>query len=233
MMAPPTLTTSQVSAQPSDPYLTTHRQFRMTASHATVLAMNVALRKPMTTEQFLAWEERQELRYEFDGCKPIAMAGGTAAHSAIQRNLIVALGVGLRGKRCQPHGSELKIKVADHPIRYPDAFVVCTPVLPRATVVSDPVVIFEVLSESSATEDFVIKNAEYRATPSVQRYVVLQQSRAAAVVFSRKGDDWVADLLTGTDAILRMPEIELEIPLFEIYTGVEFGNDSEPEPAQS
>ncbi|HEX4178798.1 MAG TPA: hypothetical protein VHY57_10185, partial [Rhizomicrobium sp.] len=60
--------------------------------------MNVALKRPWTTEQFLAWEERQELRYEFDGFQPIAMAGGTAAHSAIQRNLIVALGVGLRGK---------------------------------------------------------------------------------------------------------------------------------------
>jgi Uma2 family endonuclease len=187
--------------------------------------MNVALKRPWTTEQFLTWEERQELRYEFDGFQPIAMAGGTAAHAAIQRNLIIALGVGLRGKPCQPYGSELKIRVANHSIRYPDAFVVCTPVAPRATVVSDPVVIFEVLSENSATDDFVTKNAEYRATPSVQRYVVLQQVKAAAVVFSRKGDDWVTDLLTGDDAILRMPEIDLDIPLSEIYIGIAFEAD--------
>ena len=189
--------------------------------------MNVALQRPWTTEQFLAWEERQELRYEFDGFQPIAMAGGTAAHAAIQRNLIYALTGGLRGKPCQPYGSELKIKVADRPIRYPDAFVVCTPVPPRATVVSDPVVIFEVLSESSATDDFVTKNAEYRATPSVKRYVVLQQAKAAAAVFSRKGDDWIADLLTGGDAILHMPEIGLDIPLSEIYGGVEFEANEE------
>jgi Uma2 family endonuclease len=187
--------------------------------------MNVALKRPWTTEQFLAWEERQELRYEFDGFQPIAMAGGTAAHAAIQRNLIYALTGGLRGKPCQPYGSELKIKVADRSIRYPDAFVVCTPVPPRETVVSDPVVIFEVLSESSATDDFVTKNAEYRATPSVARYVVLQQTQAAAVVFFRKGDDWVTDLLTGDDAILRMPEIGLDIPLSEIYLGVAFEAD--------
>ncbi len=36
-----------------------------------------ALAKPMTLESFLAWEERQELRYEFDGFRPIAMTGGT------------------------------------------------------------------------------------------------------------------------------------------------------------
>ena len=101
------------------------------------------------------------------------MAGGTAAHSAIQHNLIIALGVGLRGKPCQPYGSDLKINVADHSIRYPDAFVMCTQLPPRTTVVSDPVVIFEILGESSATDDFVTKNADYRATPSVPRYIVL------------------------------------------------------------
>jgi Uma2 family endonuclease len=184
--------------------------------------MNVALKRPWTTEQFLAWEERQELRYEFDGFQPMARTGGTAAHAAIQRNLIVALWGGLRGKPCQPYGSNLKIKVADRSARYPDAFVVCTPVPPRAIVVSEPVVIFEILSESSATDDFVTKNAEYRATPTVQRYVVLQQAKAAAVVFSRKGEDWVTDLLTGDDAILRMPEIGLDVPLSEIYLGVAF-----------
>jgi Uma2 family endonuclease len=190
--------------------------------------MSVALRTPMTLAEFLAWEERQELRYEFDGFQPIAMAGGTAAHAAIQRNLLYALTGGLRGKRCQPYGSDLKIKVADGQIRYPQAFVVCTPVSPRATVVSDPVVIFEVLSESSATDDFVTKNAEYRATPSVERYIVLQQTKAAAAVFSRKGDDWVSDILTGDDAILRMPEIGLDIALSEIYLGVAFAGVDEP-----
>jgi Uma2 family endonuclease len=194
--------------------------------------MNVVLQRPWTTEQFLAWEERQELRYEFDGCQAIAMAGGTATHAAIQRNLIVALGVGLRGKQCKPYGSELKIRVGHGAIRYPEAFVVCTPVPPRSTVVADPVVIFEILSESSATEDFVTKNAEYRATASVKRYVVLQQVKAAAVMFSRKGDDWITDLLTGNDAILRMPEIGLDIPLSEIFAEIEFDGEDRSSPPE-
>ena len=49
--------------------------------------MNVALRKAMTLAEFLAWEERQPLRHEFDGVQPIAMTGGTVAHAGIQRNL--------------------------------------------------------------------------------------------------------------------------------------------------
>ncbi len=182
--------------------------------------MNVALRKPMTVDQFLAWEERQEQRYEFDGFQPLAMAGGTAAHAAIQVNLITALRTSLRGKPRRPYGSELKIEVAGR-IRYPEAFVVCTPVPPRLKVVTDPVVVFEVLSDGTANDDLVIKNAEYRATPSIQRYVILQQTHAGAIVFARKGEDWVTELLTGDEAMLRMPEIGIEIPLAEIYADLD------------
>ncbi len=182
--------------------------------------MNVALRKPMTMEQFLVWEEDQDLRYEFDGFQPIAMAGGTAAHSAIQRNILFSLTGRLRGMRCQPHGSELKIQVAGR-IRYPEAFVVCTPVPPRSKVVTDPVVVFEVLSDGTANDDLVVKNAEYRATASIQRYVVLQQTHAGATVFARKGEDWVTELVSGGEALLQMPEIGIEIPLAELYIDVD------------
>ncbi|MGB8840906.1 MAG: Uma2 family endonuclease [Aliidongia sp.] len=84
-----------------------------------VAAMNVALRKPMTTAEFLEWERRQSLRYEFDGFQTIAMTGGTAAHAAIHRNLAVAITSRLRGRPGQFFGSDLKIELAGK-IRYPD-----------------------------------------------------------------------------------------------------------------
>ena len=189
--------------------------------------MNVALRQPTTIEQFLAWEDRQELRYEFDGFRPLAMTGGTAAHAAILRNILFSLTGRLRGQLCQPYGSELKIEVAGR-IRYPDAFVVCTPVPPRSKVVTEPVVVFEVLSNSSVNEDLVVKNAEYRATSSIQRYVILQQTDAGAIVFARKGEDWISEPISGTDAVIYMPEIGIDIPLAELYIGVDLtaGSDA-------
>jgi Uma2 family endonuclease len=191
--------------------------------------MNIAMRRPMTLEQFLAWEDRQELRYEFDGFQPVAMTGGTAAHSGIQRNIIFSLTGRLRGKPCQPHGSHLKISVAGR-IRYPDAFVVCVPVPNGAKVVSDPVIVFEVLSESTAREDIFAKNAEYRATPSIQRYIILEQTQAAAVVFARKGEDWVSEVVTD-EGILHMPEIGIEVPLAEFYADIDLTAPAEAEPA--
>jgi Uma2 family endonuclease len=182
--------------------------------------MNLALRRPMTLAEFLDWEEKQPLRYEFDGVRPVAMTGGTANHAVIQRNLAISVGSRLRAKACRYFGSELKIEVAGK-IRYPDGFVVCSAVPGRSTVVRDPVVIFEVLSSSTARSDLVTKNHEYAATPSVRRYVILSQDEMAGTVFERIGDDWIGHLLAA-DAVLRMPEIGIEVPLAEIYDQVDF-----------
>jgi Uma2 family endonuclease len=186
--------------------------------------MSVALNEPMTLETFLDWESRQELKYEFDGCQPVAMTRVTAAHSVIQANLLTLLVSRLRGQPCRAHGSDLKIRVAGR-IRYPDAFIVCSPVPSDATVVDDPVAVFEILSPGTSYKDRIEKNREYRATPSIQRYVILEQSRPAATVYTRAGDDWVADFLI-QDAPLTMQEVGISIPLIELYEGVPLSPDT-------
>jgi len=184
-----------------------------------VAAMNVALRAPMSLDEFLDWEDRQELRYEFDGFQPVAMTGGTWAHSAIQGNITVALRTRLRGKPCQFHGSDLKIEVAGS-IRYPDGFVTCTRGASGDKVVRDPVVIFEVLSQSTAATDIVVKNREYAATPSVRRYIILAQDVMGGTMYERIGDDWVGHVLD-PDSVLSMPEIGVEVRIAEFYEDVE------------
>jgi Uma2 family endonuclease len=192
--------------------------------------MNVALHRPWTMERFLAWEETQELRFEFDGVRPIAMNGGTVAHSVIQRNLLFVLTGRLQGKPCRPHGSGLKIQVAGR-IRYPDAFVVCTPIPANGRWVTDPVVVFEILSATTAATDMVEKNAEYRATPSIQRYVILQQTHAGATAVSRRGPDWLADIVAGYGAALALPELAIEIPLAELYADLDLSEPPENDAA--
>ena len=88
--------------------------------------MSLAVRKPMTLAEFLEWEERQPLRYEFDGMGPVAMTGGTAGHADIQANLAAALRTRLRGKPCRFYGSDLKFQVAQGHVRYPDGMVLCS-----------------------------------------------------------------------------------------------------------
>ena len=184
--------------------------------------MSVAMRKPMTVEEFLAWEEGQELRWEFDGFAPVAMTGGTVEQGLIQANLIRALGNRLHGGPCRVLGSQVKIAVAGS-IRYPDALVVCTPSPRGTTVIAEPVVVFEVLSPSTSSVDHIVKNQEYRDTPSIRRYVMLEQDRQGATIFARAGEDWVGHVLAG-DAVIALPEISIELPLAELYEGVAFGD---------
>jgi len=188
--------------------------------------MNVAVRKPMTLAEFLAWEEQQELRHEFDGLRVIAMAGGTAAHSAIQGNLAAALIPRLRGGPCRFHGSDLKFLTAEGTVRYPDGMVVCAPVAPKARLVENPTIVFEILSPSTTDTDRIVKAREYEATPSVRRYVMLEQDSAAAVVYARAGESWTHDILLG-ESSLALPEIGVDFALAQLYEGVEFETPGE------
>jgi len=183
--------------------------------------MNVALRRTMTLDDFLAWESAQPERYEFDGLQPVAMNGGTVAHEIIRSNLGVELAGRLRGTSCRAYGPTLKILVAGR-VRYPDAFVACSPIVNDATWLTEPVVVFEVLSESTAIVDQTTKNAEYRATPSIQRYVMLSQESMFANVYERSGGQWIGTLVTAPDAVLAMPELGIELPLAALYDGLTF-----------
>jgi len=183
--------------------------------------MNLAVRKPTSLTEFLEWEDRQELRYEFDGVEPSAMTGGSLRHAAIQRNLAMAIGSRLRGKPCQFFGSDLKIQVAENSSRYADGSVLCSDLNPSLKIVRNPIVIFEVLSPSTAAKDRIVKAREYHATPSVKRYVLLEQDLIGATVHVRAQDGWRVLVLKDDDP-LDMPEIGLAIPLAEFYEGPEF-----------
>ena len=183
--------------------------------------MSVALKEPMSLEAFLDWESRQEFKYEFDGFQPVAMVGVTDAHTLPS------------SATCWGFCSTVSAVIAVKPWQRPEdpggrthSLSGCfhrllTRSSRGATVVHDPVVVFEILSPGTSYKDRIEKNREYRATPSIQRYVILEQSRPAATVYARAGSDRVADFLI-SDADLGMPEIGIGIPLNELYEGVAF-----------
>ena len=185
--------------------------------------MNIALRRPrMSVEEFLAWENRQEERWEFDGFEPCAMVGGTVAHNVVVGNLAFGLRQRLQG-RCRVYTESIKLRLADS-VRYPDVMVVCTPAANDALYVTDPVVIMEVLSSTTARIDRIEKNREYQAAPSILRYILLEQDSIAAEVYAREDQRWLRSTVTG-DGILVMPEIGVELPLAEAYAGLGLGTE--------
>ena len=179
--------------------------------------MHVALREPWTVERFLAWEDKQEGRHEFDGSRITEVTVGTRAHQRIVSNLVRLLEDALDPDRFDAV-PEMRIEIGGR-IRYPDVSVVAGRVPGTVRTLRDAVVLFEVVSPESGVVDRGDKRAEYAGLASISRYVILEQSKAAATVLVRTGEGW-AEAEAG--AALSLPELDVVLPLAAVYRGVRF-----------
>lgn len=185
---------------------------RVRARRMRISNMSASL-KPLTVDEFLAWERSQPLRYEFDGIQPVAMTGGSRRHSRIQTRLVLALGPRV-APPCEVHGSELKVVTAAK-VRYPDASVICDDGTSDSDTIN-PVVVFEVLSPSTALTDRRVKPFDYASVPSIQAYVILDCDEPLATVMRRTAG-WEPETIAGLDAEIPLPEIGVSLPLSAIH----------------
>ena len=169
--------------------------------------------KPLTVDEFLAWERAQPLRYEFDGIQPIAMTGGSTQHSRIQTRVVVALGTRV-APPCEVHGSELKVVTATR-VRYPDATVLCGGADDASDII-EPTAVFEVLSPSTTLTDRRVKPNDYASVPSIQVYVIFDAEQPDVTVMRRSGG-WEPEPYAGASATVQLPEIGIELPLAAVY----------------
>ena len=179
--------------------------------------------EPSTQEDFFPWAQSRDIGYEFDGFKPVAITGWTVGHSLVGGNIAYALDKRLRGSLYQAFRLGVGVQTINKAVRYPDALVTCSQVDGAAYLVSSVSIVFEVVGPGSDHIDRIIKVREYAAVPSIRRYVIVESSSVGLIVLDRQSSDevWKTTVLTAYD-ILRMPEIGIEIPVAEIYAGIEF-----------
>lgn len=168
------------------------------------------------------------MRYEFDGVQPVAMTGGNAGHATISSNIRTALHTRLRGRRCRSLGSDAGVATVNEAVRYPDTLVTCAKFDLTDRTIPGVVAVFEVLSPSSGRVDRIVKVREYAAVASIRRYVILESNSIGLTVFERatRDEPWRASTLTEDDT-LRMPEIDVEIPVTELYEDIWFPEEGE------
>lgn len=180
--------------------------------------MNLVLREPWTVERFLAWEDRQEGKHEFDGTTIIEMTGGTRAHQRIAFNLARLLDDLLDPDRFEVV-QEMRI-TNGRQVRYPDVTVCAAPVEGSTKTLRDAIVLFEVLSPDTAETDRIAKRADYAALPGLRRYVLLEQDRIAVTVLTRTAEGWTE--ATVAEGAIALPEIGASLPLPDVYRRVSF-----------
>ncbi len=177
----------------------------------------------ITPDEYLSGEEDSDQKHEFLNGVVHAMAGGTAVHSRIAVNVTSWLHQRLRGNRCQPFNSDMRLRIwrgEDRRFYYPDVMVVCDPQM-DATWQEKPAIVVEVLSEATRRTDLGEKRDAYLALPSLQQYVAIDSEHAEVLVWTRQpGGKW-SDLVSLRDptGLLSLPEIACEVPLAEIYEG--------------
>lgn len=177
--------------------------------------MTSALRDPWTTERFLAWEDRQEGRHEFDGQQVIEMTGGSRNHQRIIANLLRLLDDALDPERFEPL-AEMRVRVGNQ-VRYPDVSVVLAPVPGTLRTLDDAVVLFEVASSDSSRTDLGDKTDVYARVPGLRRYIVLEQSAPAATVLVRTAHGWST---CREHVTLDLPELGVNLQVSDVYHGV-------------
>lgn len=173
---------------------------------------------------YLAWEVEQVERHEWVDGDVFAMTGARDAHNRIAGNLYVALHQALRGSPCRVFMSDMKLRVdAADAVFYPDVFVTCDPRdrAPDADLVKQhPLLIVEVLSDSTAAYDRGRKFELCRRLPELQELLFVDQERLQIDLFRRNGQGRWELYPAGEGEILRLESLGLDLAVAQVYQDV-------------
>ena len=193
-----------------------------------------ALRKLdlVSIADYLAGELESSIKHEYLGGIVHPMAGARILHNRIAGNIFARLHLRLLGKPCQPYNSDTKVRVVlptHERFYYPDCSVVCHSNPADQSFQDEPVVIFEVLSRKTRRIDGGEKKDAYLTMPSLRVYALVEHETAAVVAFRRVGAEFVREVYEGRGATLPLPEIDIQLPLEEIYSDLELTPEADEE----
>lgn len=182
--------------------------------------------KSLPVEDYLNGELQSETKYEYVDGRVYAMTGGTNVHNHIATRVLGSLYQQLADSPCEPLNSDTKVRVQRREktyFYYPDVSVVCQSNPDNDSDQDQPVVIVEVVSESTRRLDESEKRENYLTIPSLRVLVLLEQERCAARTYVRGHDGKFREkLYAEADSIVALESIGVELQFSHIYAGIEF-----------
>ena len=182
-------------------------------------------------QDYFNLEQAEDQRYEYLAGEVFAMVGGSEAHALIAMNTGAALSNILRDRPCRVYGADMKLYIADaDKFCYPDVMVLCGEGGRGGNYVEAPVLIVEVLSDSTESYDRGLKFEHYRAIPDLRHYLLLSQRRLHAELYSRTDPAiWRFQEASGELGVVDLDAWGVKLPLVELYRNVELaGPESVP-----
>jgi Uma2 family endonuclease len=189
--------------------------------------VSAALKPKLTLAEYLARERTADVKSEYYRGETFAMAGASREHNTAKENLIVELGMRLKGSPCRTYSSDQRVKVSATGLyTYPDIVVVCgkpefDPEDPDTLV--NPVAIIEILSPATERYDRGAKFRQYQQIPSFQEYVLVSQDEPVIERFVRQPDGtWVLTVMAGLTGEVAFASVPVRVAMADVYNGVDF-----------
>ena len=181
-------------------------------------------KQKLSIEEYLQFEKESIDKHEYYLGEIFAMSGGSNKHVKIHSNLFIAFGSLLRGKSCQPYGSDLRIHIPQNSLfTYPDLAIICNDLI-SSDIDEDsfiqPAIIFEILSPSTRQYDRGEKFRLYRAIPGLKEYILIDSESINIEAFriNEKGF-WELHEYKSINDQLALPSLSIAISIQEIYEG--------------
>ncbi len=189
--------------------------------------MEQAEKHYLSLNEYNQLEEENNVRYEYHHGEVFDMAGGDPKHGLISNNVSYQLTSALTTKDCSVFNSDVKFYMASvNKSLYPDVSVVCGP--PERSeqdvrALTNPVLLVEVLSDSTAAYDRGAKFRYYSELSSLREYVLIEQNMWVAQVYYRSAPDerWQMEWFSGENASIDLRSVNITLPLSEVYRRTE------------
>jgi Uma2 family endonuclease len=176
-------------------------------------------------EDYLALEEKNQIKHEYVAGKVVALAGASPNHNLIVGSTLIELGVQLRGRGCFLYPSDQKVKTPSGLIAYPDIALTCGKPhydQQHTDILLNPNVIIEVLSPSTEKYDRGVKFTHYRSLVSLQEYVLIAQDAYHVARYTRQPDgEWSFLDAIGRETELILRSLGISLKLAMVYEKVD------------
>ncbi|HEX9459480.1 MAG TPA: Uma2 family endonuclease [Thermoanaerobaculia bacterium] len=183
-------------------------------------------RRQYTLDDYLSLQRGIEVKLEYFNGEIYLMAGGSAGHNRISRNVLKLFDAALAGSSREAFGSDMRVSTPSGLYTYPDASIVCGPKVSDASeTISNTIVIVEVLSDSTRNYDRGEKFELYRSIPALRHYLLIEQ--AFSHVEHRHlqtGGSWIDEIKDSPDQIVHLSEVGIDLQVARIYEGVEMAS---------
>lgn len=178
-----------------------------------------------TEDEYFEVERTSFGRWEYVRGEVRLIAGGTADHSTITMNIGATLRAALLARGCRVFGSDIKVHTGDDTNTFPDVAVVCGPLdfhRGRTDIITNPLLIVEVLSPSTEGYDRGEKFDHYQTIPALQDYLLVETERARVLLYTRQEDHWELREVTGLENSVPLPSVNVNLALADVYALIEF-----------